>query len=169
MVGRLKEYKDGSGIQCTSTQGLFQGAQRTKIMGIAGIKTKKKTLGTHRNGSSVADLIIRIQLINKKCEKRSSSYYEWTCDHKLTRWGALIDSWFPSSIITVSKRKSNALLSNENEHRLNYALRRFHFSILYHRRMAREGNRNASANKDLQHAREAYETRTSQKEKHKIE
>lgn len=87
----------------------------------------------------------------------------------MEKWEALGLSKFPSTITMASHHKSHALLSHGTQHSFNSILRNLRISILCHMNMAHEGSRNSLANRDLQRAQDSYETRTSLKEKHKIE
>jgi len=99
---------------------------------------------------------------------RSDSFYDWTGDHQMAKWEALGRSRLPLAIIKGPQHKSNVLHSQGLSTVFICVHRRLKNFVLYHKSMVCEGSRNASANRDLQSAQEAYETHTSLKEKHKI-
>lgn len=105
----------------------------------------------------------------QNCVPRGKVNHEGTCERKVTRWGVSSGSCTLSSLFTVPNNRSTALISEGNQLPIICALRRWLIYVLILKGMVRKGNRNTSANKYLKHAWEAYETRTSQKEKLKIE
>lgn len=94
---------------------------------------------------------------------RDNSYYGRISTYPMTKWETSSQTWPPSTISTAFHQKIGIQLSRNLQHSNRCAIRSFSGSALYNSGMVHEGSHNVSANCDLQKAREAYETQTTQK------
>lgn len=114
----------------------------------------------------------RVTALNQHHEQElgncNGSYYGRNNISLTTKWEISSQTIPPSAISKASNKVIRTLLS-PGSFLNNYSdIRIFIVSSTYNNIMARERSWNASTNQDLKKAREAYETRTTQKEKRKI-